>query len=191
MASSFEFAREWGGELQSIEFASPKPLLPSKSTTFLYYAGIPKRFELATYQQVRFDFLSVATSLPSIWEHEMPEYSLPVQWAGLWRFGDITYTQAKSWLCMEEVSGRIVAIDVEIDNPLYVVNTSIDAMMRCMKLLRDWVRSTDGELAQRAQFTELISKYPDLDEGEANYFWLPLIEEAAEPGCEKVDLKYE
>lgn len=188
MSDPFEFAREWGGPLRPIEFPVPKPLLPSATVTFLHYAGVPKRF---TCQTTRFDFLTIAENLAAVWAREMRDSSLPVSWAGLWRIGDITYVQAAAWLCIEELSGRIVAVDVEIDNPLYVVNRSVGGLMQCMKVVRDWAGWQGGSLARAGSFEELITRTPALPEGEAGYFWQPLIAEAIDSACDTLVVEYE
>jgi hypothetical protein len=191
MADPFEVAREWGGRLRPIEFTVPKPLLPSATVTFLHYAGVPKRFEVTTYQMIRFDFLATAENLAAVWEREMRDSSFPVGWAGLWRIGDITYTQAAAWLCLEELSGRIVAVNVEIDDHLYPVNGAVESLVRCMKLVYDWARPARGSLARAGSFEESIARAPALPAGEAAYFWQPLIAEATESGCDRLLVEYE
>jgi hypothetical protein len=191
MASPFEFAREWGGQLRPVEFPIPRPLLPSATGTFLHYAGVPKSFEVTTYQRIRFDFLTTAVNLASVWESAMRDYSFPVGWARLWRIGDITYTQAAAWLCIEELSGHIIAVDVDIDDPLYLVNSSVEGMMRCMRLLRDWARSTGGLLTHAASLQDAISRDPVLPAGEAKHYWLPLIAAAIDSGRDRVDVECE
>src|SRR5262245_15280764 len=184
MATPFEFVREWGMPLQSLGFHDPRPLLPAATISFLHYAGVLKTFELTTYHRIRIDFLTPAINLAEVWREQMPEYSLPVGWAGLWRIGDITYTQAFAWLCIEELTGRVVAVDVEINNPVYPVNNSVEGMMRCMKLLRDWARPAGGSLARAGSLEEAIARDPNFPAGEAAYFWQPLIAEALESGCD-------
>ena len=191
MSSPFEFVREWGMPLQSLAFHDPRPLLPAATISFLHYAGVPKWFELTTSQTTRFDFLSTAINLTEVWNKEMSEYSLPVAWAGLWRIGDITYTQANAWLCIEEVTGRVVAVDVEINTPVYPVNGSVEGMMRCMKLIRDWAQSAGGSLARAGSLETAIARSPNLPAGEASYFWQPLIAEATESRCDTLVVEYE
>jgi hypothetical protein len=191
MADPFEFVREWGGRLRPLEFPVPKPLLPSGTVTFLHYAGVPKRFEVTTSQVTRFAFLATAENLAGVWGREMRDYALPAGWAGLWRIGDITYTQADAWLCLEELTGRVVAVDVDIDNPVYPVNGSVEGLLRCMKLVRDWAQPAGGSLARAGSFEEAIGRAPALPAGEAEYFWQPLVAEATESGCDTLVVEYE
>jgi hypothetical protein len=191
MASPFEVAHEWEGRLRPIEFSIPKPLLPSSTVTFLHYAGVPTRFELAAQQQIRFEFLATASNLASVWARGMSEYSFPVGWGRLWRIGDITYTQAAAWLCIEELTGRVVAVDVDIDNPVYVVNESVAGMVRCMRLVYDWAHSAGGSLARVASLASALAHDPALLEGEAAHYWLPMVEAAAKSGCDLLEVTYE
>jgi SUKH-4 immunity protein len=191
MAYAFEFAREWGGRLRPIEFPVPKPLLPSGTVSFLHFAGVPKRLEVTTCQTVRFDFLATAENLADMWKRKMRDWSLPIGWAGLWRIGDITYTQAHAWLCIEEMTGRVVAVDVGIDIPVYPVNGSVEGLMRCLKLVRDWALPARGSLARAGSFEEAITQAPGLPAGEAAYFWQPLVTEAIESGDDTLVVEYE
>jgi hypothetical protein len=191
MADPFEVAREWDGRLRPIEFSVPKPLLPAQTVTFLRHAGVPTRFEVAAHQQVRFEFVTTAANLASVWAREMPDYSFPVGWGRLWRIGDIKYTQAAAWLCVEELSGRIVAVDVDIDDPLYVVNGSVAGMVRCMRVLYNWARSAGGSLAHAASLASALAAAPTLPEGEAAHYWLPMVEAAVESGCVRLEVAYE
>jgi hypothetical protein len=191
MASPFEFAKEWGGPLRPIAFSVPKPLLPAETISFLHYAGVPRVFELSTYQIIRFEFLPTAMNLAMAWGDEMPDCSLPVGWAGLWRIGSITYTQAAAWLCVEELSGRVVAVDVEISPPLYPVNGSVEGMMRCMKLVRDWAGSAAGSLTRAGSLDEAIARAAVPLATEMPYYWQPEITCAIESGCDTLAVAFE
>jgi hypothetical protein len=191
MADPFEVAREWGGRLRRIEFPVPKPLLPSSTLSFLHYAGVPTRFEVIADQQTRFEFLETPANLAGFWTREMPDWSFPVGWGRLWRIGDITYTQAAAWLCIEELTGRVVAVDVDIDDPLYVVNGSVEGMVRCMWVVYDWARSSGGAVAGAQSLVSALARDPVLPEGEAAQYWLPMIEAAAESGCDRLEVSCE
>jgi hypothetical protein len=191
MADPFEVARQWGGHLRPIEFAVPKPMLPASTVSFLHYAGVPTRFEVTTYQQVRFTFSVAAQNLAEVWAAKMPDWSFPVGWGRFWRIGDITYTQADAWLCIEELSGSVVAVDVDIDDPMYMVNGSVAALVRCMRLLDDWFRSGNGSLASVAALTTALATDSALPTGEAVHYWLPLVEAAIESGCDRIEVACE
>lgn len=188
MADRFEILRQWGGPLHSIEFIGPKPLLPSSTVTFLHFAGVPTRFEVVTYQQVRFDFLAAAENLAEVWAAQMPDWSFPVGWARLWRIGDITCSQSAAWLCIEELTGRVVAVDVDIDDPLYVVNESVEGLVWCFQGLYEWSRSSGGSLARVQELTAALASHPA---GDAGHYWLPLIEGALESGCDRIEVSCE
>jgi hypothetical protein len=191
MADPFEVAREWDGRLRPIEFAVPKPLLPSDTVRFLHFAGVPTRFGITADEQVRFEFLATAANLGEVWARDMPEYSFPVGWGRLWRIGDITYTQAAAWLCIEELTGRVVAVDVDIDDPLHVINGSVEGMVRCMRMLYDWFRSAGGSLARAASLTSSLVHDSALPAGEAGHYWLPMVEAAVESGYDRLEVAFE
>ena len=43
---AMEFAKQWRGDLRSLEFPSPRPMLPAETVSFLHYAGLPKAFRI-------------------------------------------------------------------------------------------------------------------------------------------------
>jgi hypothetical protein len=191
MADPFEVAREWGGHLRPIGFAAPKPMLPASTISFLHYAGVPGRFEVTTYQRIRFTFSASALNLAGVWPARMPDWSFPAGWGRFWQIGDITYGQADAWLCIEELTGRVVAVDVDLDDPVYVVNGSVERLVRCMRVLYDWTLSGDGSLARVVALTAALSQDTVLPTGEAGQYWLPLVEEAVESGCDRLEVSCE
>jgi hypothetical protein len=191
MSDPCDVAAEWDGHLRPIEFTTPKPLLPAATVSFLHFAGVPTRFEVTSYQIVRFEFLTTPANLADTWSREMPDYSFPAGWGRLWQIGDITYTQAAAWLCVEELSGRLVAVDVEIDDPQYTVNESIEGMVRCMRVLYDWAQATGGSLAHVASLRSALAHAPAIAEGEATHYWLPMVDSAVESRCGQLEVAYE
>jgi hypothetical protein len=159
--------------------------------SFLHYAGVPRAFVLTTSEHVRFEFLPTAVNLATAWDLDMQDYSFPAGWGRFWRIGDITYTQAAAWLCVEELTGRVVAIDVDIDDPVYLVNGSVEAMVRCMKAVRDWAAPAGGSLARAGRLEDAIARDPALADGEADHFWQPLVASAVDSGCDTLAVEYE
>jgi hypothetical protein len=158
---------------------------------FLHSAGLPARFEVVTYQRTVFTFSTAGKTLAGMWASHMPDYSFPADWARLWWFGDIDSTQASAWLCLEELTGRIVAVDVDREDPLFVVDTSVVALVRCMGLIHSFAQSNDGSLNRVEALVDALSNDLDLARGEAGHFWLPLIEAAIESGCGRLEVAVE
>jgi len=179
-----EFAKQWEGKLHSLQFTSPEPMLPTATTAFFHYAGIPKSFSLCTYQEFRFDFLTKAENLAEEWKKVMAGVSMPVGWKRFWRFGDITYTQGGAWLCIEELTGRIVAIDVDLDDPLYTINVSVSQLMECFRQLLLWSKNSAGAIST---MDGLLSVLPD----DSAAFWSPIIQNSLESGCDEATVQCE
>ena len=149
--NDIEFAKAWPGVLHKVGFVPPRPLLPSRTTSFLYHAGLPKKLSISCNQIVTFEMLPSAEHLSKTWAERMREDCLmPFDWGRYWRIGDIICTQAAPWLCLEEVSGRVFAIDVDIDGPVYPVNESLLSLGLSMLHWLRWLSETGG-----------------------NHFWLP------------------
>lgn len=191
MADPYEVSRQWNGLLRPIEFAAPKPMLPASTVTFLHHAGVPARFEVTTYQQIQFTFSTGAQNLAEVWATQMSGWSFPADWGRLWRIGDITYTQANAWLCIEELTGHVLAVDVDTDNPVYPVNGSIEHLVRCMRVIYDWAKTGKGSLTRVSELTSALSDQSLLPTSEAEHYWLPLVAAALESGCDRVEVSCE
>src|SRR5262245_34860574 len=109
MATAFDVARAWGGKLRPLQFPVPRPLLPAATISFLHSAGTPKSFRIDAHEKIRVEFATTPANLVDVWKSNVSDWAFPTGWGRFWRIGDVIYTQAQAWLCVEEVTGRVVA----------------------------------------------------------------------------------
>jgi hypothetical protein len=181
-----DVARLWGGVLKPVSFNAPQPILPASTVSFLHYAGLPNTFRIGASDDS--DYLSMRFQEPSklsgAWSSGMPEWSMPVGWDRFWRLGDATFTQCKTWLCIEELTGRIYTIDVEADTPVNAVNSSAEQFVHCMKVLID---ASKGAGASPQALSEAIRSAVSPEE--AQHFWLPVLEDLAEQDWTEIQVE--
>jgi hypothetical protein len=180
-----EFSREWNGHLATIEFVTPKPLLPAATVSFFYSAGLPRTFSITGSQIVTFTTISTATNVSETWPEQMREWAMPHDWARFWRIGDIAYTQADAWLCIEEVTGCIYAIDVDIDNPVYLVARSVINLAAAMLQWSQWYAATAGAIATVNELRQLFLDNSDIASDEFDGFWGAMLDSECETGIER------
>ena len=168
------FKRRWGAGIRKLSFAA-KPYLPDQSNSFLQDAGLPARFRFGT---LSIDFLTDAVTMENVWaEIQGEEWRLPFDWKRFWKIGDVDFGQPTAWLCLEEMSGRIVTIDPQIDTPISKVNSSLLQLGKCMLHLREWFKNTKGDLNKGTALAKLLllRKHNPAFENELSAgFWLPI-----------------
>jgi hypothetical protein len=185
-----EFLREWTGRLVKIDFRTPKPVLPSASTSFLYSAGLPQTFSIECSQIVTISTNANPTNLSDVWSEQMCDWAMPHEWHRFWRIGDIAYTQADAWLCVEEVTGHIYAIDVEIDNPVYLVARSVMNLAASMLYWTRWYTATSGVIASVDELRRIFLEDSDISSDEFDDFWGALLDSECETGIERLTVTH-
>ena len=102
------------------------------------------------------------------------KWAFPHDWHRYWRLGDVEYIQSSAWVCIEEVSGSIVTVDVESDHPICRVNASVLLMAVSMNVIADWYGETFGDMEA---VDDLLKRLDDGVPGfDASEYWKPLIE---------------
>lgn len=136
---SDEFVERWRGELRKIEF-SPKPYLPADAAWFYHSAGFPSYFSIEGFRKL--EFHSKCAPLAETWQQiQGDEWRMPLAWNVFWKIGDAEYGRAGAmcaWLCIEELTGRIVTIDPEEDNePVRTLSSSPVHLAMAMLLYQE------------------------------------------------------
>ena len=110
---------------------------------------------------------------------------MPHDWARFWRLGDITYTQAAAWLCIEEVTGCIYAVDVNIDDSVYLVSRSVINLASSLLHWSRWYAATDGAIASINELRQLFVDDTGITPDEFDAFWGALLESECDTGIER------
>lgn len=111
-----------------------------------------------------------------------PRVKMPLDWNRFWHLGEVEYIQSQAWICIEEMTGRIVSIDVEIDDPITEINSTILLFMTCLKVIRNWHQATGGSMEEFEGLMERLES--EVPEADAEEYWLPFLEYAQEESDE-------
>lgn len=173
------FQEHWGPPLRKVQF-DPPATLPDETVAFFNSAGLP---EAATVGCSSFRFVTTARRLADVWRQEMdPRVTMPPGWNGFRHLGEVEYIQSAAWICLEEKTGKIISIDVEIDDALTPINSSVLQFMSCLKVIRDWSQTTGGRLEEFEGLLEALET--EITDNDAEEYWLPFLEYAREESDE-------
>src|SRR4051794_4472238 len=110
--SPSEFVTRWPGSLHPISLPDPPPALANDCRRRLAEFGLPHELTIYCYNDITLRFSGSAAPLAAIWKRDLQRgYQLgdmPGEWARFWHLADQEYTQGGGWVCVEEVSGRLV-----------------------------------------------------------------------------------
>ena len=155
--SPAKFVQQWGSGIRPLRFAKPMPIFSEATAEFVRSGGFPSFFHLVHFREI--DFLEESIPMSTVW-HSLhgDEWRMPHSWNAFWKIGTVDYGQPTATLCIEEVSGTIVAIDDEEGpHPLVMtVNSSPMHMAECMRLIRDWYTETNGDLNDPRSIQRLL-----------------------------------
>ena len=165
------FQEQWGQPLRKVVF-EPRPMLPDETTSFFHFAGLP---ESVTVGSSRFRFVTTARKLSDVWRKEFDaRLSMPHDWNRFWHLGEVEFIQSTAWVCIEELTGRIVMIDVEVSEPITDINSSILLLMTSLKVMLDWHRETGGRMETLKKLTGTLET--EVQDNDAEEYWLPYLE---------------
>ncbi len=195
MTSALDIAGQWPGKLQKIDFASPEPNLPSNTQIFLRDAGLPKMVAIEAYVDSQIEFYETGVHLSNVWAEELergvqlhfgdqdPE-TFPGEWNKYWKIGDEKWTQGGAWICIEERTGHLVAINLDADEPISLMNYSLLSFLAALDCAIKWTDKYNGNIDDTPLLTKALSLHPVLKEGEIDSYWGNLIESTVDYGCE-------
>jgi hypothetical protein len=169
-----DFAKRWGSGLQPVTFR-PKPYLPSDSSRFYRDTGFPSCFRIKFYRELKFQTECVPLSI--VWQQiQGDEWKMPHSWNAFWKIGDAEFGQATAWLCIEELTGRIVTVDPEVaDNPVLHLSSSPIKLAACMLLYKEWFVNAGSRPIdeQCREHLTVLSEHNAFDDGDGRRFWFP------------------
>src|SRR4051794_8978927 len=130
-----EFVRRWPGGLRPVVFPGPQPALPGDCRESLTEFGLPGEVTIRCYNDITLKFTGSVTPLAAVWDRDLKRGlkltarghepgEMPVEWARFWHLADQEYAQGGGWVCVEEVTGRLVVIDLDLRDPICLLNSS-------------------------------------------------------------------
>lgn len=158
-----EFKNRWPGVLRAIELPTSLPPIPGDCRGMLTEFGLPHALTIYCYNDIHLKFSDLLVPLAEIWSRDVKlgyrVGEMPNEWNRFWHVGDQEYLQGGGWICIEEVSGRLVIIDLDQPDPVYLLNSSVLNFYTTLAYFLDWSEKTDGRpeeiVALRTAFRQM------------------------------------
>jgi hypothetical protein len=114
--------------------------------------GLPRELTIYCYNDITLRFSGSATPLAAIWERDLKRGykmgDMPGGWARFWHLADQEYVQGGGWVCVEEGTGRLVVIDLDQRDPIYLLNSSLRNFYTTLAHFFEWSETTDGRTGE-------------------------------------------
>lgn len=181
--SPSELVRRWPGSLHPIAFSVPAPPLPEECRGFLSEFGLPRELTIHCYNDITLKFTGVTTPFAVIWDRDLKcGYEIgdmPEEWNRFWHLADEEYLQGGGWLCIEEVTGRLVVIDTnsctDYRDAVIPLNSSMGNFYTTLAYFLDWSEKTGGSPEETAALREALLRQDCIPGSELEPFWMNFI----------------
>jgi hypothetical protein len=178
--SPSEFLSRWPGSLSPVALPDPPPALPDDCRQLLTKCGLPKELKIFCYNDMTMRFNGSATPLAAIWERDLNRgYKMgvmPSEWNCFWHLGDQEYTQGGGWICVEEGTGRLVVIDLDQSDSIYLLNSSVRNFYTTLAHFLQWSERTDRGTEEIRRLHDALSRQDCIPAEELEPFWMNFIE---------------
>ena len=185
--SPSEFTTRWPGSLRPIAMTAPHPALPEDCRTLLTEFGLPGEVAISCYNDITLRFSGEVTPLARIWERDLKRGlqlmvwdhepgEMPRGWTRYWHLADQEYLQGGGWLCVEEGTGRLVVIDLDLSEPIYLLNSSVRSFYTTLAHFLEWSERTGGGPADTIRLRDALSRQDCVPPEELEPFWMNIID---------------
>ena len=123
-------------------------------------------------------------NLEKIWKQAFENVELhtfPNAWHNLWHFGstDTCGGADPAWICVEEVTGRIIQITPGFKRSTYLIANSIEQFYNCLIDMRLWYEEFNGNLLKGNSVIAIcrILSQPHFSNVDTRWFWFPASDE--------------
>jgi hypothetical protein len=141
---------------------------------------------IACYNDITLSFSGSATPLAVIWERDLNRgikliasvcapVVMPVDWTRFWHLADQEYLQGSGWICIEERTGRLVVIDLDQRDPIYLLNSSLRNFYTILAHLLEWSEQTDRGRTDTIRLRDALRNQGCIPPEELEPFWMNLI----------------
>jgi hypothetical protein len=101
---------------------------------------------------------------------------MPGEWTRFWHLADQEYTQGGGWICIEEITGRLVVIDLNCPDPIYLLNSSVRNFYTTLAHFLDWSERTGGSPAETVLLRDALRRQDCIPPEELEPFWMNFID---------------
>jgi hypothetical protein len=176
-----EFADEWGAyALVRTPNALPNPPIPTDAFGFLVEAGLPALIHvLPDYIDTKITFCRLESGLSPVTNERTVGPPLPSDWSIYWVIGDEFFCNGSAFWCIDQRDGQIVRIDIELDDPIDFVNSSVECLARTLVAATKWSAQDDRKSAESPRGVGQLEFELNLIDPRAinsrDSFWLPIL----------------
>src|SRR5262245_41100350 len=178
--SPSEFVSRWPGSLRPIVFPQPQPVLPDDCQRLLTVFALPRELTIYCYNDITLKFSGSATPLAAIWDRDLKRGykmgDMPSEWTRFWHLADVDYLQGGGWICVEEVTGRLVVFDLDCCDPVYLLNSSVRNFYTTLAHFLDWSEQTDGGPEETSALHDALLREDCIPAEELEPFWMNFID---------------
>ncbi len=101
--------------------------------------------------------------------------NMPTEWSCFWHLADEECLQGGGWICIEEITGRLVVIDLNCPDPVYLLNSSVRNFYTTLAYFLDWSENTDGSPAETIILRDALLRQDCIPPQELEPFWMNFI----------------
>jgi len=142
--------------------------------------GLPCELTIYCYNDITLKFTASATPLAAIWDRDLKrDYKMgvmPGEWTRFWHLADQEYLQGGGWVCVEEVTGRLVVIDLDSTEPIYLLNSSVRNFYTTLAHFLEWSEKTGGSPAETIHLRDALRRQDCIPAEELEPFWMNFID---------------
>jgi hypothetical protein len=183
-----EFARAWGADaLVRPPAASVPGSIPSDGRAFLVNAGLPALIRcFGGSTESKITFCRLASGLSPLLAERTVGPPLPREWARYWVLGDEFFCNGGTWWCLQEGTGRVDRIDIELAEPVEFANTSAahfaSAVLAALVWSRRVSRSAEGWPSEVNRFERELALIDPAGMESRRNFWPVYLDSVREEG---------
>ena len=178
--SPIEFVKRWPGSLHPITMPAASPSLPDRCTQLLTEFGLPRIVTISCYNDITLKFTGTLTPLSVAWNRDLQNgYKIgefPKEWNCYWHIGDQEYLQGDGWICIEENTSRLVVIDLDQPDPIYLLNANLDNFYAVLAHLLDWSETSEGSFEDTEILRDQLRSQNNIPLDELEGFWMNFID---------------
>jgi hypothetical protein len=175
-----EFVSRWPGSLRPVALPDPPPALPEDCRRLLTEFGLPRELIIYCYNDTTLRFSGAATPLATIWERDLKQGykmgEMPAEWSRFCHLADQKYLQGGGWICVEEGNGRLVVIDLDLPEPIYLLNSGVRNFYTTLAHFLEWSERTGGSPAATVGLRDALRRQDCIPPEELEPFWINIID---------------
>lgn len=175
-----EFLTRWPGSLRPITLPHTEPRLPKGCRRLLTEFGLPRVLTIHCYNDITLTFSGTVTPLSTIWARDLSRGyrmgEMPGEWSRFWHLADQEYLQGGGWICIEEETGRLLVIDLDLPEPIYLLNSGVRNFYTTLAHFLEWSERTGGSPAATVRLRDDLRREDDVLREELEPFWMNIID---------------